>query len=567
MKIKLENMVVALWQKYTLFSVSLITIVVTAVMMFTYTPLCAPGDFYVHFNRIFVLMDALKDGSFPYYMDYYGIEGYGYLIKAFYSDFLLIPFALLGNLISGPRAYVVLIFLSTFLCSIWMFLAMNRITKKSYLALLIAMLYTFCTYRVFDIYIRGALGEVLSFTCLPLIIWGGYEILKGEYKKWYIFSIGISLLIYCHLISTVLTACLSMVFFLMNIKTFWLDKRRLKYLFISLIACIPLTAYYIFPMLELMQSNDFYYSTKKLVDGIIGFKMNEMISGIFNSVSLRNEDLFPKLGGILTAFIFLRLFVREKSELLKYADICSVIGVIIFFMTFPQFPWHIPPFSFLEVIQFSWRLLEYSSLLFAISGGIYAYLLIKTRTQKILLIVVLSLAYFLIFNSDSIHYRTLICYSGKPSIGYDTSFRGFVGGEYLPARLPSNNFEYKNPGVYNDYLHERGKVILWNDSLNQVQDFFKDKGNIKFKAIVQKEDKFELPLTYYIGYNVLKNGEKISYQQSENGLMEIPLTESASIEISYVGTSIQRASFYITLISILLLIVYILYDRKTRSKS
>lgn len=77
-------------------------------------------------------------------------------------------------------------------------------------------------------------------------------------------------------------------------------QKRIKYFIISIIVCLPLTAYYLFPMLELMASNKFYFQDNKLVEGIIGFKMNEMIAGIFNSVSLRTEGLFPKLGAILS---------------------------------------------------------------------------------------------------------------------------------------------------------------------------------------------------------------------------------------------------------------------------
>ena len=563
----MKHIVETLWIKHNILFVTFIMLVSTAMMMLFYTPLCASGDFYVHFNRLVVLMEALKNGSFPYYMDYYIMDSYGYLIKGFYSDFLLIPFAILGNLFSDTTAYLMLIFVATFCCGIWMYIAIKKITENNYIALLSSLLFTFCTYRVFDIYIRGALGEILSFTFIPLIIWGSYEIIKGNYKKWYILTIGISLLLYSHLISTVLTCCVIGLFYLIYFKYLWREKQRIKYLFISLLVCLPITAYFLFPMLELMASNKFYYQDNKLVEGIIGFRLNEMIAGIFNSVSLKNEGLFPKLGGVLTFFIFLRIFINTKNRLIKFADICSLIGVILFVMTFPQFPWHIPPFSFISVIQFPWRLLEYTSLFFSISGSIYAYYLLKTFTQKVILTIALLAVYVLIFNSDSIHYRTYICMDDKPNISYNTTFRGIIGGEYLPVNMPSNNFEYPNPDIYNDYIHDRGKVIKWENDKNEITNFVKDKGHITFDAHISTKDNLELPLTYYIGYQTYINDELVPYQQSENGLIQIPIDQSGKVKVIYTGTTIQKISYYITITSVIMLIFFILYVRYYKKES
>lgn len=563
---KITSWLNTIWYKYNTAFVAVIMIVMTTILMLIYSPLCPPGDFYVHFNRLIVLMDALKNGSFPYYMDYYIMDGYGYLIKGFYSDFILIPFAIIGNLTKATTAYLSILFLSTLFCGIWMYMAMKKIILNTYIALLTSLLYTFCTYRIFDIYIRGAFGEILSFTFIPLVLWGSYEIIKGDYKKWYIFTIGVVLLLYSHLISTLLTCSVVGIFYLLNIKHLWNNKIRIKYLIIAILVCIPLAAYFLFPMLELMLSNKFYYQENKLVEGMIGFKLNEMISGLFNSVSLRNEEFFPKLGGILTAFVLLRIFVRDKSKTIKLADTCTIIGILLFILTFPQFPWHLPPFSLFSVIQFPWRFLEYTSLMFAISGSIYAYYLLKTRCQKIILTFTLCFIYILIFNSDSIHYRTLICTFDRPSLEYNTGFRGMIGGEYLPARLPSNNFEYKDPEVYNDYLHERGKIIEWKKNSNQIENFTKDKGHITFEAKITEKDVFELPLVYYIGYQTYLNGELIPYQQSENGLMELSLTESGKVEVIYVGTTIQKISYYTTILSVLLLIMFIFYAKYKQKK-
>lgn len=548
-------------------AVQAVLVAMSLIMMFFYSPLCAGGDFYVHYNRLVVLMEALQDGSFPYYMDYYMIDGYGYLIKAFYSDFVLIPFALVGIVTSVTTAWQLMIFLLTFLCGLFTYISVKKVVRCKYSALLTALLYTFATYRIFDIYIRGALGEVISFTFLPLVLLGAYEIIKGNYKKWYILTIAFSLLIFSHVISTILTFVTLLIFLGIYYKDFIKEPKRLYYLVLSGFNCFLLTIGYIFPMIEQMLSNTFYYSTNPLSTSIIGYKLNEVISGLFNSVSLRNETLFPKLGSLLFFVILLRVFIREKSNILRFTDICVIVGLIFIFMTTPLFPWHIYPFKLLDIIQFPWRLLEYISFLFAIAGGYYLTILLKTKRQKLIGLVGIIVLNILIFNSDSIHYRTFICKNGKPEIAVNTSFLGIIGGEYLPSKLPSNNFEYTIPGVYNDFIHKRGQVVLTENEETSISNFTKDKGHLTFDVNTTGSDKLELPLTYYIGYKATLNGEEIEYQQSNYGLIEIPVDKSGKVEIIYTGTTIQKISYYITIVAILLFIAYIVYFNRKYGKN
>lgn len=539
----------------------------TSVMMFFYSPLCPGGDFYVHFNRLVVLMEALADGSYPVYMDYYMIDGYGYLIKAFYCDVLLIPFAVIGNITSATFAYTSLIFTLTFLCGFLTYVAAKRVLKCKYAAVMAALLYTFATYRIFDIYVRGALGEVISFTLLPIILLGAYEIVRGNYKKWYILSIGFSLLIFSHVISTVLTAFTLFIFLCIYYKAFVREPKRLIYLMIAALVCLPTTAMYTLPMVEQIFSNSFYYDTHKITMGATGFSLNEVVSGLFNTISLRNEQLFPKLGAILMFVILSRIAIKEKTKERRFADRAVIVGLVFIFMTTPLLPWHIFPFSLLSVIQFPWRLLEYTSFLFALAGGYYLSRILRDGKQKLAATLVLLIAYVLIFNSDSIHYRTFICNNGKPKIEVNTSFRGIIGGEYLPSKLPSNNQVYDIPEIYNDFIHHRGQIVASSDTTTSITNFTKNKGHLTFDTQIENTDYLELPLTYYIGYKATLNGEQIEYSQSNNGLIELPIHESGKVEIEYVGTTLQKISYWITIASILLFTIFVVIDtRKNKQK-
>lgn len=544
----------------------IIMLAMTSVMMLLYSPLCPGGDFYVHFNRLVVLMEALSDGSYPIYMDYYMIDGYGYLIKAFYCDVLLLPFAIIGNFTSPTFAYQSIVFTFTLFCGFFTYIAAKKVLKCKYAAVMTALLYTFCTYRIFDIYVRGALGEVMSFTLLPIVLLGAYEIVKGDYKRWYILTIGFSLLIYSHVISTVLTAFTLLIFLCIYYKAFVKEPKRLLYLVVAAAVCLPITASYMVPMIEQMLSNSFYYDTHKITTGVTGYKLNEVISGLFNTISLRNEQLFPKLGAILIFVITSRILVKEKTKERNFADMAVIVGLVFILMTTPLLPWNIYPFKLLSVIQFPWRLLEYTSFLFAFAGGYYLSRILKDGKQKIVATSLLIISFILIFNSDSIHYRTFICNNNKPTIEVNTSFRGIIGGEYLPSKLPSNYQVYDIPNVYNDFIHHRGQVVEGNNETTQISNFTKNKGHLTFNVELKEKDNLELPLTYYIGYKATLDGNEIAYQQSENGLIEVPITASGKMEIEYVGTTLQYISLWITIASIILLSIFVARSQRNVNK-
>lgn len=77
----------------------------------------------------------------------------------------------------------------------------------------------------------------------------------------------------------------------------------------------------------------------------------------------------------------------------------------------------------------------------------------------------------------------------------------------------------------------------------------------------------ELPYIYYLGYNVYVNGQKVEYQESDNGfiMINITLDGTKTIELNYTGTKLEKITFVISIVSSLGFIAYIIYCRKKRS--
>lgn len=530
-----------------------VLISLSAVMIYLYTPFCPGHDSYFHFRRLEALMDGVGN-PFLIYLDYAAIEGYGYFTKAFYSDFLLIPFAWLGNITSVDFAYESILFVMTVLCGVFTYISVNRIYKNRYAAAVSALLYTFCLYRLLDIYHRGALGEAMSFTFIPLVFWGLYEITKGDYKKWYILTIAFSLLIFTHVIASLLTFITVVVVILICYKSFVKEPKRLWYLLVSGIVTLPIVSYYLFPMLEQLMSNTYYYQTTPLTSLSENLLSNySVIKGFFNGFVYPMQVFTPSVGLILTCGIALRLFVYKKSPELKIADTGVFIGLFFIFATSYFFPWSVFPFSKLDIIQMPWRLLQFSSYFFAVAAGYYLSQMGISKARLFVAAGIIVIASIVMMVNDSKLYHDTRC-----SLGIEREYLAenryhLIGLEYLPAKVPS--FEY---------LVERGGDSIKAERTEaRISNFDRDKDIIHFDVKTTGKDKLELPLIYYKGYRAESNDKEITVSESENGLVEIPVDNSGQVKVYYAGTILQKVSFVLTILSIAGLIVFIIL-RKVR---
>lgn len=534
--------------------------VLTVAMMYLYKPICVLTDPYFHYNRLLVLMNALQNGEFPFYLDYNSINGYGYFTKAFYCDLFLIPYALVGNFSDIYSAYDFYIFSTTILSALTMYWAVKRIYKSSFCASVVGILYVFSAYRIYEIYYHTAVAEVISFIFIPVVLLGFYEIIKGDYKKWYILTLGYSAIIMTHTITVVLLSLTAFVFLIYYCKCFLRDKKRIVYLFIAGFSCLFLTAYYLYPMLEQMFSNSFYYQTKPFVDiKYTRSLLSNIFAGMTNNLpNMNHSDYTPKVGGLLVTLICLRLFIHDKSKMIRSVDVGVVVGLCYIFTNIYFFPWTEFPFNKLAFIQFPWRLLKYTTFFFSLAGGFYLYRLIKSDTRKIIVITFLAVFLVFTFRFDSNDYRDMICVSDASINEQTISKDAYVGGgEYLPSVMSFKNYPY-----------ERGRVIINKSNNLSVNGGISNEKIFGFYADSALYGNLELPLTYYKGYKAVLDDNEIEIKQSDNGLIEIPVSRSGYIRVWYEGTIIQKISPYISILGILLLCGYIyLINRKKCSKA
>ena len=130
-------------------------------------------------------------------------------------------------------------------------------------------------------------------------------------------------------------------------------------------------------------------------------------------------------------------------------------------------------------------------------------------------------------------------------------------GEYLPA-----NTNVKE-------LAERGNIITSNNK-NIKFSFIKNGTNIKIQFYGNniKDSYFELPLIYYLGYKATLdvNGKEhnLIVEKGSNNIVKVDLSDytNGTIYVKYGGSILQHISLVISIITLILLIIYVVIKKK-----
>lgn len=508
-------------------------VVVSSFTLFIIPNMSRGHDLAFHLSRISAIKDNLKLGIIGgfIYPNYLG--GYGYGNPLFYPDiFLYIPAFLSYLGLSVITSYKIFLLIISFVSVLSMYICVKGISGNKRSAIISSVIYGFAAYRLVDMFTRAALGETLAFAFAPLVIYGIYEIVYGNPKKYYILTIGMSGLILSHLISTYLIGILLVILCLINSKKFFNEKKRIGYLCIAAFITFLLTSFYLLPMLEQMLDGKFLFNnldeTSKLLERSLP------IWSIFIEFPYHTlRELWIPTGIGIGFLLLIYYFIKNYKLVSKFTKVCFVLSFVLLICSTNLFPWNLFK-GILSPIQFPWRFYFLVVLLLSIGGGLLLNE-IKIDLNKsfrnffiIFLIPVLVIGVLNFFELNI-----------KEVGNYEISF-----GEYMPDTANK------------DYILNRGDVITSKNSFNHTFERNGLRLEIEFSDN-KGENSLELPLLYYKGYQSIVNGKLVDTYKTSNGLVGLDINniESGTIDIYYRGTNIQIGSkivSFLTLISILL---------------
>ncbi|MBO5068969.1 MAG: hypothetical protein J6C37_01190 [Roseburia sp.] len=528
-------------------------------------------DIEFHAERLAAIAAEMKNGPGIYRIYTTVCEGYGYASPMFYGDIFMYPAAALVAL-GVPLGIAFRLFLASILVFSYltMYLCAKAVWGKK-IGVMAAYLYAFSPILLEDIFIRYAVGEAMAFVFIPVVLYGFYRIViepKNPKIDWIFLALGMSGLIFSHIISTVLTAILLVLLCLFFVKKIRANKKNILYIIYAALLTVALTAYFTLPMLEQMATSKFYVVNRQTsnlagnVAPLIGLLFGSEYMSVLNVILEKITGIsdyfsfswFPGGFGYLLFFVlFLRL--RKKGELKdKKADV--LLGWSLFYLVISTVPFIQPLLEpLVGFIKIPWRNLTFYILFLALGAAILFAKLRERQMEKIYRAGMLTATF-----------GTLVAFLGLVMITlhngmfpFETLSTTSIGlGEYLPSAVS-----------HYDYSLERGDEVRCSD--DEVVFTF-ERGNgyseLSYEG-VDGEVTFEVPVYMYLGYDAVNEETGVSYEPaiSENGLVEFTVRDSWSgtVKIYYKGTLLQKVSVWISFATVVMLVAVWWYTLRERS--
>ena len=544
-----------------------IVLALTILLMFPYLTksfLAIEHDTFFHVSRIEQYAKALQHGQILPAIYPYENGGFGYGSPLFYSDiFLLLP-AILHNLgLVLVDSYKLTVFLASFFSGITMYMLASKFTSKSSIRLLAAAAYLFSNYHITDIYVRGALGEVFALVGIPLILSGLYEIFETNQKYSFSYLIGLVITVLSHNLSFLLCFILVIIICIIYLSKCSFDRYKLL-VSESMLACL-LTAFYTFPMIEQLKSQQFYlnyYASSSALENhamaFWQFFANQTVFGLSGNQYKASNAMVVNIGLFLSIAPISYLFLAKKEKQ-PFITSMLVLGWICMLLPAQIFTWK--NMSFVRVLQFPWRLNMLALPLLCVPAVIgIENLTHKLKYVPICLILLLSLEG--IYHLYPATKRTFI-------MPHNTTWQEVTDGKLIDPYYSAQYMRVELAG--GDYLPYHSldfrsytKTIQTTSAETVTTGEWIDYGSYHFT--ITNPQTVVLPITYYKGYIVrnIDTAEVLETTLSKNGLVSVTIPSAGTYVCEYQSTNIRIVSIWISILTCMISIGYNIYHRRKK---
>ena len=536
-------------------------------------------DLWFHLERITSLAAELSAGHFPARIESTMLNGYGYPFSLYYGDiFLYLPAALCNLHVPVQLCYqIYAILVSSVTCIISYFSFREISGGEDTLGLVGSLLYTFSSYRLVNLLVRSAVGEYTAMAFIPLIFLGLYRMYfkknDGSIKPCDFLPIvfGFSGILESHVLTAIISLIFILLFFIFFIKRS-VDPARISAWCWTVIIIIGLNLWFLLPFIESMNmkitGND-----PEIINQIQsqGTYLLQLFSiGIVNvtghSVTGTKEEMPLSIGIALTAGLLMYIFClisRKKWKLDSDPDYRLGIyfllsAVAALYISSVYFPWDsLRSFDyntarFLCQVQFPWRYLSVASF-FLTGTAVFSLKYIRSGAGRryyrcSVLFIIISAAIYagLFYGSYLSNDDEGICYSQL-----DSGTGDIMGQEYLLM------------GTTYDLMNDSGLILnstsLSASMISRTPDcyVFSCYNNSGHSSSV------DIPILAYDNYKAYIKGTcvRLYIRTGSNNRLRviIPASFNDIIEVRYEEPASWRWSEFISLITLLSLIVHNLF--------
>ncbi|MDV4606762.1 YfhO family protein [Enterococcus faecium] len=493
-------------------------------------------DTAFHINRALSL-----ESIFSSPINFETFRSYGMQVNNFYPWLTLYPLFLLikfTNLAIGYNLFLYIVTLITlFICHYVMY----EITKKHVTSSFFAIIYTTSSFRSVEIFLRGAMGELLAMSILPLILLGFIKLYDSKKESWVMLAISMTLLIYTHVLSVAMTMVMIIIALIIQ---FYRKKKIEIFLIIKLIKAaivtLLLSLAFIGPMIEQTLYQDLNRPYVDILQKRAIYLGKEFLIGSIDS------ELLP-FGIGLTLLICLIILTFNFKKLGILSKITYIMGIISILLCTKIFPWFALQNTPLNIIQAPWRFMIFSTLFISFSVSLFISPQLEkfsyTRRRNFILLLILAIS--------------ILNYSSVVNMVKEMNFQGTYSNEQMENKLEEfENFDYVPIGYKKDQLLLKNHQVT-EDGQVIYSSFSPNKDEITFTLKSSKGKTIVLPVFRYKGLTVtvnsknatvLKQGGPFVTVKSESGINKV------TIRYSY--TFFSKISLFISIITLIVLLFY-----------
>jgi hypothetical protein len=494
--------------------------------------------------RLSDMYRGLKDLQFPVRFSGYLNFQYGYPLFNFAyplpyylgAVFVFIKFGFVNSIKLLFSLSVILSFFS-------MFLLAKDFWRNKWAAFISSMLYVYVPYRIVDLYVRGSIGESLSFVLFPLILLGIKRI-YGKKDVLGIASVGIlyALLSTTHNIMAVLFGLIILI--ILVVALFKKEIDFLIKLILSLIFALCLSAFFWIP--AIFEKNLVLLSKIPIADIKLYFvKPLQLLIPQWGYGTPTGTNPFgyqigiPQLVLFALALIFSLInFKKNKAAKISLALTVSVLGLSFLFFSQSELIWKNVPL--LSEINYPWTLLAIMMFLisliagyFASLGKIYAFISIAVVSVAVLLIIPNAKPQNAVNRGDSFYLTNQATTTSS--------------NELMPLWV--KNFPTQS-------WQNKVEVVSGN-----IQNLLYDSRMISFSLNLPKQGLVRINTIYYPGWEIEVDGKKteINYN-NQSGVIEIAVNAGQHfIKGEFKETPLRLLSDLISAFSIFGITAYLFY--------
>ncbi|MBI2028367.1 MAG: hypothetical protein HYT07_02045 [Candidatus Levybacteria bacterium] len=433
------------------------------------------------------------------------------------------------------------------LSAFFIFLASRNIWKNTWAGIISATLYVYFPYRMVDLYVRGSIGESLSFALFPLLFYFTIKLIDKPSYFWILgISISLATLITTHNIMTVLFLPVWILFIVSKVI---LDKKKdsVKTIIIGIFLGLGLSAFFWVPAIfekhlillsktPIADRNLYFVSLDQLILSRWGYGVPTDPNGFSYQLGLPYLIVIS-LTALVLFFILFRQKGKLKDSLTKFSLVLiSIILFFIFLMTKPSsFLWESLPL--LSEINYPWTVLGILGFLTSLSAGF----LCKQKITKYIAVVLGLVAVVLVLPYAKPQY-----YVDRGDDFYLTNDATTTSSnELMPLWVKKMPIERPAEKVK---VFGQGKVE--NISYNSKQ--------ISFSVDLLSQSRIRVNTIYYPGWTAKVNNQnaEINYA-NERGLMEFELSKGENkVELKFSETPLRFSAGLISLASFVVLLLY-----------